>query len=247
MKSILTIFVIGVISLLATDREKLDKITNFNNYKKYVINLSYDEFVSNRINYKPEDQTNGIIKYTIEAMLFHGDEGKLEDLTKQQIDALPETPYKHFQLRRYAFANANTLDEIYFLYSEVGEARDIIRKQFTDGKIKNPFQQLRRFNIKKILMAVRTKEDKVFIIYEQDLKMPDGTLSPYSYSRYGATGIGKENGKWVQVKFSQTPDLNAVWNWSWFAYDRKKAAGSPMSSISDDANSLFLGEFKELE
>ena len=244
MKSILTIFVIGVISLLATDREKLDKITNFNNYKKYVINLSYDEFVSNRINYKPEDQTNGIIKYTIEAMLFHGDEGKLEDLTKQQIDALPETPYKHFQLRRYAFANANSFDDISFLYGQ-GEPREHITKQIT--KMKDFFKGTKRVKIKKILMAVRTRTDKIFILFEQDYFFKDGTLSSDGWIKYMPLALGKENGKWVEVKIHQTPDINAIWNWSWFAYDRKKASGSPMSSISSDANKLFLDEFKEVE
>ena len=182
--------------------------------------------------------------YTVEAILFNGDEGKLEDLTKAEIDALPETPYKYFQLRRYAYANANSFGDIAFLYQS-GEVREEIRRQ-ANGEIKNFFPGTKRMRMKKILIAVRTNGDKILIIYEQDFKMPDGTLSDKSFGRYLPLALGKENDKWLEVKINQTPDVNAIWNWSWFAYNRKKASGTPMSKISSEANALFLNQFKEV-
>lgn len=239
-KSLVLLIFLGV-GLLATDRVKLDKMTNFSNYKTYTISLNYNEYRTNRVKIKPSRVTNGMFKYTIQAMLFQRDEGKLEDLTKQQIDALPETPYKHFQLRRYAYANANNFNDISFLYSR--EGKEVIRKQ-ASGEIKNFFQEMKRIKIKKILMAIRTKGDKIFIIYEQDLKMPDGTLSDKSWSRYFPLALGKEDGRWVEVKIKQTPDLNAMWNWSWFAYDRKKTG---LGRSGGDINKTFFSEFKEVD
>ena len=248
---IVVLLVIGFHLIFGTDMAKLNKLMNFSNYKKYKIEFDYQEFRTNRFKVKESRVTNGKFNITIEAMLFKNDEGKLEDLTKAQIDALPESPYKYFQQMKYACQHGTDFDrDIAFLYHS-GEARDSSRDLST--KITNYFQQLRVFKDRKIVLAMRAKEDNIFFVYRYDYIKPDGSIAQEPWLKYAGRLLGKENGKWVQVDASEksgrkTGAMTLIRWWAEVADKRQVNVygGLSLSGSSDDS-ATFLDGFKEVE
>ena len=241
MKKSLYFLVIGFYTLFATDKSKFDLLTNFNNFKKYKINFDANEFKTNKIDVGNKRITNNVFSFEIEAVLFNGNEGKLENLTKAEIDALPEGPYKFFQYYKYSYQNATDFDrDMAFLYHST------IRQKTKEHFVKYPqiYTQLRHFKIKKILLGLKGKEGLIFFVYEMDYINKDDVISNSPWMKYGITAVKKENKKFVKVslkKTEKTVSMDAVQDWAWIAYQRNK------SRSGASKNNDFFNAFKEVE
>lgn len=243
MKKIIVFLTIGLSLIFATDRAKLDLLTNFNNFKKYQIEFDVEEFKRDKFRIGKEYITNGKATFTIEAILFNGDEGKLEDLNKSEIEALPDTPYKFCQQMQYAWHYATDFDrDMAFLYHS-GKSKDIAR-EISYGENGQKLHEIdRNHYFKKILMGVRMK-DRVVVVYERHIKKKDGTIYTKPMYRYDLRGITKENGKWVMIQTIPTPDISMAFRWCWIAYEKQR---SGRSGGGGDINSTFFSAFKEVE
>ena len=239
MKKSLYFLVIGFYTLFATDKSKFDLLTNFNNFKKYKINFDANEFKTNKIDVGNKRITNNVFSFEIEAVLFNGNEGKLENLTKAEIDALPEGPHKFFQYNNYVDQNATDFDrDMAFLYHS--DIKNDIRKNFT-GKNVNNYKYLRNFKFKRLLIAMKTKDNKIFCVYGMDYIKKDGSISNLPWMKYSILAFGLEDGKWVHVDLKKKTVMNAIQNWAWISYQRNKSRSG--ASKNDD----FFDAFKEVE
>ena len=243
MKKNILFLVITFSLISATDREKLDKLTNFNNYKTYKINFDTKEFKKDEFYIKSSNITNGLATFTIKAILFKGDEGKLENLTRAEIEALPEGPYKFLQWKRYANEYSSDFDrDIAHIYHS--DIRESVRKPFYGTNSAKYYEVYRNYKIKKLLMVFKRSDDKLVIFYERHIVKKDGSIyRKGAFYKYSMNLLTKENGKWVVIPVMARPVESLVWRWAWLAYQKEASLGSG----SSDENATFFDAFKEVE
>ena len=217
--------------LFTTDRVKLDGLTNFSNFKKYILNIDANFLNTNRLVVPKSHITNGIFRVTIEAILFKGEEGRLEHLTKAQMDALPNTPYKHFLQRAYAYTNSSNFDRDWAFLFPSGEMEKMVKKR--SETITNFFEIAKQQRIKKIIMAIRTPKNNLFFIYKQDFVLKNGQLSNHPWTKYMVFNLGKENDKWVEVR--EYPPYMNIWDYC-----------ALKSKFNNDNDDIFLNLFQEV-
>ena len=242
MKKSILFLVITFSLIFATDRKKLDKLTNFNNYKTYKISFDAEEFKKDKAIIHKSALTNGVATFTIKAMLFKGDEGKLENLTRAEIEALPEGVYKFLQWKKYANEYSSDFDgDIAHIYHS--DIRESVRKPFYGTNSAKYYEVYRNYKVKKLLMVFKRPDDKLVIFYERHIVKKDGSIyGKGQFFRYSMTVLTKENGKWVIVPGGAKGAEGLTYRWAWLAYQKEASLGS-----GSDENATFFDAFKEVE
>lgn len=242
MKKILSFLGCSVVLLFATDKEKIDSLTNFNKFKDYRIEFHKDVHNSREMKIGKSKVTNGVLVRKVKAILFFGDEGVLEKLTKSKIDKLPNSPYKFLLLDNYASLNATDFDRDMAHLYQSGELRDFMRKRVQKYGQKY-FQILRKLDNEKIIAAVKydDSDNKIAIFCESRQYKGNNP-----YSKYDPIVITKENSKWVRANETiPSITMKAIYIWLATAY-RKQKEGKSLKSGADE-NATFFDAFKEIK
>ena len=125
-KKIIIAIILLINMLPAINKAKWDSLTNFDNYRRHTIRIK-KAFFRQKIDGRPvvwpsdpalKGDAEEYLEYTREIIVFSNQEGAYEDLSKEEIDALPESPYKFYLLKRHLALNFENPEDMFPVFKK---------------------------------------------------------------------------------------------------------------------------------
>ena len=209
-KKIIISIILLINMLPAMDRAKWDSLTNFDNYQRHTIRIK-KAFFRQTIDENPivanthpalKGDANEYLEYTREIIVFSNQEGAYEDMSKEEIDALPESPYKYYLLKRHLTLTFDAPQDLFPVLKK--SVRPQFLERFPESKLEERREIMRSFRDKNVVLAVR-HEEGIILIFRMGFII-DGEESPLWIYKVSAVFLCVEDGRWVE--FPMTMESN---------------------------------------